>query len=114
MTPEQNFILFDTAIGACAIIWNARGIVGVEANSGTVAATKARLKRRFPAAAEAVPTAAVQHAIDGVTALLAGVPRDLNELGPDWLELGVWLTRSLLRYAARNFSKENTVRRDSM
>ena len=31
-----------------------------------------------------------------------------------WLELGVWLTRSLLRYAARNFSIENTVPRDSM
>jgi hypothetical protein len=47
-------------------------------------------------------------------ALSARVPRDLNELGPDWLELGVWLARSLLRYAARHFSKENTVRRDSL
>lgn len=47
-------------------------------------------------------------------ALSARVPRDLHELGPDWLELDVWLARSLLRYAARNFSKENTVLRDSM
>ena len=31
-----------------------------------------------------------------------------------WLELDVWLTRSLLRYAARNFSIEKTVPRDSM
>ena len=31
-----------------------------------------------------------------------------------WLELGVWLTRSLPRYAVRNFSIENTVRRDTM
>src|SRR5262245_23624958 len=31
-----------------------------------------------------------------------------------WLELGVWLTRSLRRYAARNFSIEKTVPRDSM
>ena len=31
-----------------------------------------------------------------------------------WLELDVWLARSLLRYAARNFSIENTVRRDNM
>jgi hypothetical protein len=30
------------------------------------------------------------------------------------LELGVWLTRSLPRYAARNFSIEKTVPRDSM
>jgi len=31
-----------------------------------------------------------------------------------WLELGVWLTRSLLRYAARNLSIEKTVPRESM
>ena len=37
-----------------------------------------------------------------------------DELGPDGLELGVWLARSLPRYAARNFSMENTVPRDSM
>ena len=40
--------------------------------------------------------------------------RDLSELGPDRLELDVWLARALLRYAARNFSMENTVRRASM
>ena len=37
-----------------------------------------------------------------------------DELGPDWLVLDVWLARSLLRYAARNLSIENTVPRDSM
>ena len=31
-----------------------------------------------------------------------------------WLELDVWLTRSLLRYVARNFSIEKTVSRDNM
>lgn len=30
-----------------------------------------------------------------------------------WLELDVWLTRSLRRYAARNLSKEKTVPRDN-
>jgi len=33
---------------------------------------------------------------------------------PTWLELGVWLTRSLPHYAARNFSIEKTVPRDRM
>ena len=37
-----------------------------------------------------------------------------DELGPDWLELDVWLARSLPRYAARNFSIEKTVPRESM
>ena len=31
-----------------------------------------------------------------------------------WLELAIWLARSLLRYAARNLSIENTVPRDNM
>jgi hypothetical protein len=47
--------------------------------------------------------------LDGVR-----VQCDLRELGPAWLELDVWLVRSLFRYAARNLSIENTVRRDSM
>jgi hypothetical protein len=38
---------------------------------------------------------------------------DLHELGRVRLELDVWLARSLRRYAARNCSIENTVRRDS-
>ena len=44
-----------------------------------------------------------------VTLVGVRVPRDLRELGPDGLELDVWLARALLRYAARNFSIENTV-----
>ncbi len=42
------------------------------------------------------------------------VQRDLSELGHDGLELDIWLARSPLRYAVRNFSIENTVLRESM
>jgi len=37
-----------------------------------------------------------------------------DELGRNGLELDVWLARSLPRYAARNFSIEKTVPRESM
>jgi hypothetical protein len=37
-----------------------------------------------------------------------------DEFGPDRLALDVWLARSLPRYAARNFSIEKTVPRESM
>ena len=47
-------------------------------------------------------------------ALRARVAAICDELGPDWLELDVWLARSLLGYAARNLPIENTVSRDSM
>ena len=80
MTTEQSFTLFETAIGACAIVWNARGVVGVQIHDGTAAATKARVTRRFPAAKDAAPTPAVRHAIDGVAALLRGEPIDLTDI----------------------------------
>jgi hypothetical protein len=37
-----------------------------------------------------------------------------DELGRDGLELDVWLARSLPHYAARNFSIEKTVPRESI
>ena len=53
--------------------------------------------------------------IEGLGALEgARSRRDLGELGPDWLDLGVWLVHGRSDYAAINFSRENTVSRDSM
>jgi uncharacterized protein (DUF983 family) len=40
--------------------------------------------------------------------------RSVTSSVPTWLELDVWLARSLPRYAARNFSIEKTVPRESM
>jgi methylated-DNA-[protein]-cysteine S-methyltransferase len=44
------------------------------------AATRARVSRRHPAAIEAAPTPDMQHAIDGIAALLAGERRDLTDI----------------------------------
>ena len=52
--------------------------------------------------------------IVGVAALRGARDGAIVASSVSWLELDVWLTRSLLRYAARNFSIENTVPRDSM
>jgi methylated-DNA-[protein]-cysteine S-methyltransferase len=78
MTPDHHFVLFETAIGCCGIVWSARGIAGVQLPEADARATKARLLRRFPAAQERAPPADVQDAIDGVVALLRGEPRDLT------------------------------------
>lgn len=83
MSLQQNFALFETAIGACAIAWTGRGIVGVQIHERDAAATKSRIMRRFLAAIEAVPPPNVQHAIDGVVALLRGEPRDLTDIAID-------------------------------
>lgn len=87
---DQGFTLFETAIGACAVAWNARGLIGVQLPEANEAATKARMQRRFPAANELKPPPPVQDAINGVMALLRGERRDLidvvidNENVPDF------------------------------
>lgn len=79
----RNFTLFDTAIGSCGIGWNARGIAAVQLPETDERKTRARMQRRFPEASEAPPTPDVQHAIDGIVALLSGEKRDLTDVAID-------------------------------
>jgi methylated-DNA-[protein]-cysteine S-methyltransferase len=76
----MNFALFDTAIGACAVVWTARGLRGVQLPERNEAATRQRVTARYPAAVEATPPADIQRAIDGVIALLGGERRDLRDV----------------------------------
>ena len=78
-----GFALFETAIGACAIAWGERGVVGVQLPEASAARMRTRMQRRFPDAPEAVPPAVVQRAIAGIVALLQGEVRDLAEVELD-------------------------------
>ena len=80
----RGFALFDTPIGTCAVAWSARGIGGLQLPEPTAAATRARVKRRWPGAieAESVP-AGVQRALDRVRALLSGDAVDLADIPLD-------------------------------
>lgn len=78
--PEQNFALFETAIGPCGIVWSARGVAGVQLPEVDERATQLRVRRRFPAAKEAAPSPEIRRAIEGIVALLQGEPRDLNDV----------------------------------
>ncbi|MCW5694882.1 MAG: methylated-DNA--[protein]-cysteine S-methyltransferase [Pseudolabrys sp.] len=80
---EQAFTLFDTAIGACGVAWNERGLIGVQLPEIDTAATRRRLMKRFPQAGEAVPPPPVQQAIQGIVALLNGEKRDLRDIAID-------------------------------
>lgn len=75
--PALDFTIFDTAIGACGIVWSARGVYAVQLPEATRDATRTRLIKRYPQALEAQPPSAIRGAIDGIVALLAGEPRDL-------------------------------------
>jgi len=78
-----SFALFDTAIGACGIAWSARGIAGVQLPEADAEATRARLRRRFADAREALPPPEIQRAIDGIVVLLCGEPVDLHDIAID-------------------------------
>src|SRR5215470_11064596 len=79
----RNFSIFETALGACGIVWTARGIAGVQIHDGSERATRASVLRRFPGAQEASPPAGVRRAIEGIVALLHGERRNLNDVTID-------------------------------
>jgi methylated-DNA-[protein]-cysteine S-methyltransferase len=76
----RDFAIFDTAIGTCAIAWGERGIVGVRLPEASEGAIRARVRKRYPDAREAQPPPEVQHAIDGIVALLRGEAIDLTSI----------------------------------
>jgi methylated-DNA-[protein]-cysteine S-methyltransferase len=80
--------VFGTALGACGIAWSEGGVAGVQLPEPDAAATRARLRRRFPEARESAPTAEVQGAIDGIVALLGGGQNDLTAVTLDWGDVG--------------------------
>jgi methylated-DNA-[protein]-cysteine S-methyltransferase len=84
-----TFALFDTALGSCGIVWNARGIVGLSLPDADGDLIRKRLARGFPGVDETTPPPAIAKAIEAVAALLAtgkgdlsGLPLDLDAL-PD-------------------------------
>jgi methylated-DNA-[protein]-cysteine S-methyltransferase len=81
--PDTNFAIFDTVIGPCGIVWNVRGLTGVQLPRKDEAATRARVQQRYPSAVEAPPSPLAQEAIEGIAALLRGEPRDLTRIAID-------------------------------
>jgi methylated-DNA-[protein]-cysteine S-methyltransferase len=78
-----GYTLFLTPLGHCALAWSAQGLTGVQLPEADEAATRARMRRRFPGVTETEPPLTVQAAITAITALLEGhpgEPRDLTHL----------------------------------
>lgn len=79
----QHFAIFDTALGYCGIVWTGRGIAGVNLPEGSEDKTRARVKKRFPEAQEAAPSAEIQKIIDEVIALIDGEKIDFSRVTLD-------------------------------
>jgi methylated-DNA-[protein]-cysteine S-methyltransferase len=80
---EQQFCLFDTAIGACALAWQDGRIVAAQLPERDEDAARRRLAKRCPDGHEAEPPPFVRQAIAEIVALLAGERRDLAHLPID-------------------------------
>ncbi len=83
MINDGSYTLFDTALGACGILWSDRGITRLILPESTAEKTRQRIGRRFPNAREASPPPAVAQAIAAVVALLASGAGDLSEIVVD-------------------------------
>ena len=81
-----GFTLFDTPIGTCSLVWKDETIAGLRLPEANAAATRTRIKRRWPEAVEQTAPAAMQAVIDRVLALLAGEPVDLSQVPLDFGE----------------------------
>ena len=79
----HGFSLFDTAIGKCGIAWSERGVAGVQLPEADETETRARMLHRFPTAVETDPPAKVRRALESITALLRGEPRELSSVTLD-------------------------------
>lgn len=82
-----SFSVFDTAIGRCAIAWNAKGIVRLQLPEASGALTRARLLRYLPDATQAEAPETIRRAIERISALLDGAHDDLADLVLDLEEV---------------------------
>jgi methylated-DNA-[protein]-cysteine S-methyltransferase len=79
-----SYILFDTAIGRCALAWGPQGIVALQLPEASDPATRARLRRRHPGLEEAAaPPPEILRAIAAIVALLEGEANDLADIALD-------------------------------
>src|SRR5262249_4936470 len=83
----SGYAIFDTAIGCCGIAWSARGVAGVQLPEEREAATRARMRRRFPGAREEPPPPDVARALEGIVAHLRGEPSALDAVTLDMEDL---------------------------
>jgi methylated-DNA-[protein]-cysteine S-methyltransferase len=81
------FALFDTAIGPCSVVWNARGVVRTRLPEGGERGARDRIGKRYPAARETPPPAEIKRAIADMVALLKGEPKDLAGVKLDFADV---------------------------
>jgi methylated-DNA-[protein]-cysteine S-methyltransferase len=83
MRPVIRFAIGTTPLGAFAVAWGERGIVGCWMHARTPDEARSHIVRTFPNAAPATPPAEIRAAIDDVARLLDGEAPDLRTVELD-------------------------------
>ncbi|MBC7168355.1 MAG: methylated-DNA--[protein]-cysteine S-methyltransferase, partial [Phenylobacterium sp.] len=78
-----GFVIFETAIGACALAWSPNGVCGVRFPHPGRGAVEAEARRTWPQARPLEPPSEVAAIVADVKALLAGEPRDFGDVAID-------------------------------
>ncbi len=81
---EIRYALFPTSLGACALAWGPRGLVGAHLPQSNQEASRARLQSRFPGAVEAEPPPEIHAVMDRIRALFEGARDDLQDVALDF------------------------------
>src|ERR1700704_1708199 len=84
VVSRSGYALFETAIGLCAIIWGARGILGTQLPEPGRGAAVRRLQRRFPDAHSGPPTPPIAAAMERIVGVLGGAKDEFADLALDW------------------------------
>jgi methylated-DNA-[protein]-cysteine S-methyltransferase len=83
IVTATGFALFETALGSCAVAWNARGLAGVWLPESSDAQLRAGVLRRHPDAREEPPPAEVAEVVRLVRELLSAGAADFSEVRLD-------------------------------
>jgi methylated-DNA-[protein]-cysteine S-methyltransferase len=79
----SGFVLFETAIGRCALLWRGGLVIGAALPERDEEAMRTRLEARFPGVGEASPPPFVADAVRKVARLLDGERMDLGDIPID-------------------------------
>jgi methylated-DNA-[protein]-cysteine S-methyltransferase len=80
---QQQYRVFETAGGFCAIAWNGTGITRFQLPTHSADATERNLRRRLPAAAPGTPPPHVARVIEAAQRYFAGAQVDFSDIPLD-------------------------------
>jgi len=80
---SEHYLIFETALGFCAIAWNDKGVVRFRLPEPNAEATEQALLRRLPDATPAAPPPAIAEAVAAAQAYFAGEQTDFSGVPVD-------------------------------